>query len=220
MLNLPFPFLGGSYPKERFLLKGHCFRYMGREKFAAFQEEIRDFEEDDGYRKLYLYGTIGYGKSYMLAALACLLIKEGKRVVFLPDCRALLEDHGRYLTSALLLCFGDSPEEQWEVDGCEQDPDALRKLSRQLSRQGVQLYFIIDQYNAFDSEEENKDDIGNARKTRVAEWLNEVTSGHCTIKSASANYKAAMHMQQKHTNEINVVVYGGFTEARSPPCMS
>jgi hypothetical protein len=132
----------------------------------------------------------------------------------------MLENHGSYLTSALLLCFGDSPEEQWEIKGCRGAPDELLRYCNHLSDSRVQLYFIIDQYNAFDSEEENKDDIGNARKTRVAEWLNEVTSGHCTIKSASANYKAAMHMQQKHTNEINVVVYGGFTEARSPPCMS
>jgi hypothetical protein len=217
--DLPFPFLGGPYPKERFPLKGHCFRYMGREKFAALREGILDFEEDDGYRKLYLYGTIGYGKSYMLAALACLLIKEGKRVVFLPDCRGMLENHGRYLTSALLLCFGDSPIQQREIKSCRRDPNKLIELCAQLSDNRILLYFVIDQYNALDLEEENKDSIGNDVKRDVRKWLDMITFSHCTIKSASANYKAAMHMQQKHRNEMDIAVYGGFTKARRPPFM-
>jgi len=42
------------------------------------------------YTSLYTYGTMGYGKSYTLSVLACLLYRQGERVVFIPDCRAMI----------------------------------------------------------------------------------------------------------------------------------
>lgn len=46
-------------------------------------------------------------ESHMLAALACLLTKDGRRVVYLPDCRSMLRGPEWYLRSALLLAFAD-----------------------------------------------------------------------------------------------------------------
>jgi hypothetical protein len=54
-------------------------------------------------RAIYVYGTRGYGKSHMLAALACLLVRQGERVVYLPDCFAMLHDPLEYLQLALLF---------------------------------------------------------------------------------------------------------------------
>ena len=42
-------------------------------------------------RRIYVYGSMGYGKSHMLAALACLLVKQNERVIYFPDCRSMLE---------------------------------------------------------------------------------------------------------------------------------
>ncbi|KAF8431713.1 hypothetical protein BGX38DRAFT_1177614 [Terfezia claveryi] len=51
----------------------------------------------------YLHGTQGSGKSHILAALTCLLMKKGHRVVYIPDCRALILDLFRYLQFSLIL---------------------------------------------------------------------------------------------------------------------
>jgi len=40
-------------------------------------------------RRYLLHGTLGAGKSHLLAVLTCVLRKEGMRVVYLPDCRRL-----------------------------------------------------------------------------------------------------------------------------------
>lgn len=54
-------------------------------------------------RGLFLRGTVGYGKSHMLAALVLLLIMEGEGVVYLPDCRAMLGSLVPYVKAAILL---------------------------------------------------------------------------------------------------------------------
>ena len=48
-------------------------------------------------RKLLLHGTAGFGKSHIVAALVCLLIKQGRLVVYLPDCKVMLKDRVDYL---------------------------------------------------------------------------------------------------------------------------
>lgn len=42
--------------------------------------------------------AIGYGRSYMLAALACLLAKREERVVYCLDCRVYSIGHGEQLS--------------------------------------------------------------------------------------------------------------------------
>ena len=104
------------------------------------------------------YVDTGYGKSYILAALACLLIREGKRVVFLPGCRAMMEEgFGHYLSWALLLCFGDSPEHQQRVMECKNHPNKLNDLCDELASRNVLMYFVIDQANSFDLDLDNND---------------------------------------------------------------
>jgi hypothetical protein len=190
---------------------------MGREMFRQLRESVERFEDQFDYHKLYLYGTIGYGKSHMLAALACLLMQEGKRVVFLPDCRAMMQEgFGRYLSAGLLLCFGDSPSRQQEITECGDDPDKLDEFCHQLSSRKVFIYFIIDQINAFDSEHANEDDVEDEVKSDVQKRITKIASRHYGIWSASANHKSAVHMARKLTNDIKIAVYGGYTMARGP----
>lgn len=76
---------------DRFSIKQGTFQYMPREKFEALAKEIGNLSRT-AYRKLFVYGTIGYGKSHILAAMTCFLIRQGKRVVYLPDCRAMIKN--------------------------------------------------------------------------------------------------------------------------------
>ena len=215
-LYLPFPFLGPPFPEKG--SDGRRFYYMGRQKFAELVHMVNRFENPDGCHTLYFYGTTGYGKSYILAALSCLLMREGKRVVYIPTCRGLLQaGFGHYLTWALFLCFGDSPIQQREIECCQNDPEELIRYCRQLSKRKVLLYFFIDQYNGLHLVDENMDDISNERKACSEDWLLKATYGHCLIKCVTADNHAAIHRAKKHRDEIDMAIYGGFTEASSLP---
>jgi len=106
--RLPFPSLL-PIPLQRFDMKKingiPQFEYMGRSKFRELQNRI---EYEDGFESLYVYGTPGSGKSHLLAALVYHLIREGKRVFYVPDCSTLLLDPANTIWTALRFAFYDS----------------------------------------------------------------------------------------------------------------
>lgn len=63
----------------------------------------------EGRGLLYLHGTLGAGKSHVVAALVCYLVRNKHRVVFLADCRPLAKALVRGIKSALYLAFTDKP---------------------------------------------------------------------------------------------------------------
>lgn len=90
------PFLSTAYkPRTRIkLLSSNTFRYMGRKRFKALYDAIDSLIKESVVssresKSLTVSGPAGSGKSYILAALACLLVKQGKFVVYIPSCEAL-----------------------------------------------------------------------------------------------------------------------------------
>jgi hypothetical protein len=92
----PFPFIGSEAP-VRFKQVEENWQYVGRTKFKELVQELKEVQESKNHPTLWLYGTQGYGKSHLLAALVCHLIARDERVIYIPDCRALLEDSVEYL---------------------------------------------------------------------------------------------------------------------------
>ena len=183
---------------------------MGREKFASVLDQIEKLGPTK-YCKLYIYGTIGYGKSHILAAMTCLLLQQGKRVVYLPDCRVMTSDFVQYIKSSLLLAFGDSEPHQLEIQMCDSVAE-IKSFCRDIAYTNIQLYFIIDQLNALDLEDTNKDEVNNETKQYIRKSLNEITFNHYIIESASANHKSAMHMEQKQDSKAKISLMGGMIE--------
>jgi len=213
IINIPFPYLGTTSPVERFAIKSdESFDYMGREGFAQVLAVIESLKIPNGFRKFHIYGSIGYGKSHILAAMACLLFQQGKRVVYLPDCRAMAEDFLEYFKRSLLTTFGDSEHIQLEILGCN-SVDAIMSFCKRIAlADDIYLYFIIDQLNALDYDETQKDKLTNDKRKFTQNAIDIITSVHFAITSASANYQAALHMQEKQTSEIKVSLFGGLTE--------
>ena len=211
VFDLPFPFLG-ELPREKFKLSNNMFTYMGRERFHELWAGISKME-NDGWDRLYLYGTAGYGKSHMLAALACLLIKQQKGVVYLPDCRAMLSGFVPYIKVALLLTFGDSPKRQQMVEALktEKDIEIFLYNHARLER----LYFIVDHINALEPTAADQDKRSNHKKSHVASWLGKFSFGHCLIESASPSYRNFRYLKQDQTNAIKIVTQGGLSKASS-----
>lgn len=96
-----------------------------RERFESDYLESPSFDEEadspvtetrHGWKGLWIQGTAGYGKSSLLAALTCKLLKGGRRVVYLPNCFDFLDDPVYYIREAFVLA--------WSGDG-----QALTELS-------------------------------------------------------------------------------------------
>ena len=81
---LPFPMVRMATPARFNIDEKYCWRYMGREKFAELLKELRFIRRIALQESLWVYGTSGYGKSHLLAALVCYLAALGERVIYLP----------------------------------------------------------------------------------------------------------------------------------------
>ena len=87
-ISLPFPFLG-AVPHRFQLDYRHHFKFTGRSIFSTVYDMAKQMNTKQ-QKRLHIHGTLGAGKSYLLAALGSLLWKEGVRVVYVPDCYELL----------------------------------------------------------------------------------------------------------------------------------
>lgn len=110
-------------------------------------------------RRLHFYGSFGAGKSYLVSAMVCLLKKEGRTVVYIPDYYELLLSGppSLYVLKALSLTFNSNPYLGSEI--------------RRLARTAVDQYFDSNrldwQVTAFCnrvSSEENGDFGGRSSK--------------------------------------------------------
>ena len=217
---IPLPFPSKNVVPPRFDLSGEgLFSYIGREKFTIIWEACLKIKADTRHRQaIYVCGTGGYGKSHILAALACLLVRKKEPVVYLPDCRAMLREPLEYLRHALLFAFVDSSSSGYRerIYECE-DIEALAGFCKNYKRGG--LCFIVDQLNALDPELKGEDDISDQRKYELHELLQRILAGHVLITSASANHKSAKYMASKDTGDQKIPLLGGMMTVRELLCI-
>jgi len=215
--HLPFPFLG-RVPSDRFSLDDHDrFRFYGRQQFREIYDAVKSLKYR-GTSRYYLQGTLGSGKSHILAALTCLLMKEGHRVVYLPDCRALALDLFGYLQFALVLAYHGASETQAReyLERCQ----TIEQLTTFCVKASAdhRLLLIIDQANALDPQDEAIDGITLEAKRDARSLLDKITARHLKLASATANYQHGVADQYKQTGERRIHMYGGLTDV-SPSCL-
>lgn len=176
--------------------------------FRRLYECAADFEKDPfrSYAKVMVHGCSGTGKSHLLAALACLLTHEGKRVVYVPDCVLLVENFFLEMRSALQFAF---PEYASTMDSWT-DVDQVRDFCRAWRKSGS-LFFVIDQREALDS---FPDDPERVRKDHVREWIDELVARNFLVFSASAESRTWRPKPGRRSNIKDFYVQGGFEEAR------
>ncbi|CAB5179533.1 unnamed protein product [Rhizophagus irregularis] len=208
-LSLPYPYLGEKLPIDRFAIDNNrYFNFMGRKEFRNVLETINKLRSGTGYMKLFVYGTVGYGKSHILSAIACFLFRTGRRVVFLPDCRQLAVDPVDYTKSALFLAYHDDDAKINEINSCENFENIIDFCKKLQFKE--KLYFIVDQMNALDE----LDDTGVSLeiKQQIRRYIDKMSNYHYYIMSSSANNKSMLHLMQKQTGELKIKLYGGFNE--------
>jgi hypothetical protein len=202
---LPFP-LGRMETPARFKLdEKRIWQYMGREKFAEFLSELQLVQRIPSYAKLWVYGTRGYGKSHLLAAMVCYLTALGKRVIYIPDCRLCVANPTAYLKTAMLFAWTDKATQKKILTLNTED-----KIKEFLEMKPDVIY-VIDQMN-----ELSEARPVNKKKARLADLIETLTAGHKAILGASANYHEYLNRQVTENYDRTMWVYGGFT----PVCLN
>jgi hypothetical protein len=207
-IKLPFPFVGYSIP-ERFNYDGDhdYWYYMGREKFTELLDAINVLQTTNWHGYMF-YGTAGYGKSHLLAALACYLISAGKRVVYIPDCRECAWRPVTYFRAAMLLTWG-GPD-----DGVIRERimalNTTEAISSFFGRQS-NILFLVDQINTLERDPSGTDDLSDERKSTIYGWIMKCVANHNYIFSASTNNRNRGRLTQKQTGARQLLVYGGFS---------
>ena len=116
--NLPFPSVFAVVP-NRFKDDGKAqgnWPYMGRTKFKELLQTLNNVRKDRSRTTAWLYGTQGYGKSHLLAALVCYLAAQDERVVYIPDCRVWLLDVVGYMQAAMLFAWAGNIDAQRKIE--------------------------------------------------------------------------------------------------------
>jgi hypothetical protein len=208
--TLPFPFVGSAIP-ERFKTStenGHDkWLYTGRERFAELLERFQEMQRRSDLTAFWVYGTQGYGKSHLLAALVCCLSAAEKRVVYIPDCRECLKSPIDYIQDAMLFAWANDSDMQRKViklDTREKISDFFKGLPKK------SITFVIDEMNALAVSSE--DDVNAAnKKGTLNDWLECCRSKHRAVLGCSANDQTYLkHSRQKGT-EKTIHTYGGLT---------
>jgi hypothetical protein len=225
--KLPFPFVGSEVP-VRFKLGNEaeldseaemdseaeldneakvdneaevCWPYVGRNKFEPLVRALKKVRDSLQLTTVWLYGTQGYGKSHLLAALVCYLAAQDERVVYIPDCRALLKDPVEYVRAAMLFAWANDITTQKEI----MTLNTLEEI-RDFFFSPEKVIFVIDQMNAL---KDSKRPTETKKRSDLCEWITCLTTRHKSVLSSSANYVEFHEQTQQQSSNFVVYAYGG-----------
>jgi len=213
--SLPFPSLSRRLPLDRFCFdKDVAFLFMGRQIFGEVYQTVSNMSGRAG--TIYsLQGSLGTGKSHILAALVCLLIKEGKRVVYLPDARVLAIAIEDYTKEALQLAYADDQALFKQIQGLSSIADIFQ-FSEERSRLGDRWYIICDQMNALDHFPDTANTLGPNAQQGALQFIQRLSKDHYFIWRASGNCRqAASNNRRQNFGAKRLLFREGYNRVRS-----
>jgi len=162
---------------------------MGRKIFGEVYQTVSNMSRRAG--TIYsLQGTLGSTKSHIFAALVCLLIKEGKRVVYLTDARVLVKEIVEYTKEALQLAYVDDQVLFAQVRRFSSITDILQ-FARERSACGEWWYIICDQMNALDHFPNSANTLRPDAQMEALQFIQRLAHHHYFIWSFSGNCRDA-----------------------------
>lgn len=188
------------------------FDFYGRESFSEIYKKVTSPEE---YRSIFLLsGTLGYGKSHILAALAARLIADGQYVVYVPDCSGLRSsDYLRQLKYALMLGLSPNKNEFIKMLAVTSKVELLHLLERvayNACLSGKTFYFIIDNVNFLDMKKDDEYlDIKRSFKFFITDM--KPADGVKIVLGASGSCGFAKSLE-KNMDVSTYLVKRGFTD--------
>jgi hypothetical protein len=176
------------------------------------------------YAKLLVYGTPGWGKSYMMAAAAAVLQRdflEGRsylRVVYLPDCGQLREEPVAYMQKALLFAFANDEERLPQIAACR-TADDLVDFVRSVPLSNSFLLFLADQTNKLTGKLGVQINAEKEKKKAFAlDLLVRASFGsNFLVEAISINDSNKEDVGQKQENRKEMPVFGEMSQVRRLP---
>ncbi|KAF8415888.1 hypothetical protein BGX38DRAFT_1245015 [Terfezia claveryi] len=175
-------------------------------------------------KRVHIHGTLGVGKSYLLAALVSLLWKEGVRVVYVPDFYELCmsEPPVSYLISSLATSFCKDaelgPEIRTLAEALLDKTSTSTRLEWEVlvfcnlaAKLQKNILFVVDQANTLDDSQDDR--VSNKKKMEVRRLLDGLSSYHMKISSSTATYAAAKHDEICATSEGRISLNMGMDDA-------
>ena len=163
-----------------------------------------------------VYETWGCGKSHILVALACLLVRQGKQVVYLPNCFMMLLDPLQHLWLALLFTIQDASSQE-QILSCK----TVNNLTSFCALYTTgQLCIIANQLNALDPDPHRRYISTDKAKAELLAILQCISDTHICITSVSANHKSTCYLKKKETGKQKIVLLGGMTTVREMFCIA
>lgn len=159
------------------------FTYMGRKVFRKLYNAANVFFNDPQFGGnnrscIHFNGLTGIGKSHILAALACLLMRQEKTVIYIPSCAILVRDPIRHFKEFASLAF---PNSQEDISTLENKDDILAFV-KELDIGSVVC--IADQLDALGSSLEDSS-IVRENKAIATEIFTAIRETHLTILNRS-----------------------------------
>lgn len=202
---LPFPSLD-TIPKRFTRDKQKRFYYEGRQQL---QERITEIKDAQSFAEHFVWrGTVGYGKSHMMAAAACVLLAESYNVVYIPDCAKLRSDELVYLKlrDALCVAFADNFDVLHAVYRCN-GLDALIKWIRGASCMNPyvenKVVILLDQAHPLLVESEIR---------HAAVRLIDILEGRCVVRAISTRDQKIAAILESNRNDQDVNCFGGLND--------
>ena len=202
LLAIPFPFIGkvpSQFSAEYTTVGGDrsttpWFRYYGRKLMKEIYDDITKMDLRTTQSMYYLHGTLGYGKSYILAVLSVALIKKGYKVVYLPDCGRLARSFTEYLKNALLLTYANDTGAQEEFLGCQNANELTQWCVARSSRLDERLYFVIDQLNVLDNDLHSTNPTHVDLRNECSKMIAELEAFHFLVFSGNFQHRINEHL--------------------------
>ncbi len=171
------------------------------------------------YAKLLVYGTPGWGKSYMMAAAAAVLQRdflEGRsylRVVYLPDCGQLREEPVTYMQKALLLAFANDEGRLLQIAACC-TADDLVECVRNVPLSDSFLLFLADQTNKLTGKPSDDAEKATARGVARRLLVRASFGSNFLVEAISINDSNKEDVGQKQENRKEMPVFGELSQVR------
>lgn len=160
-LNLPF-----GAPTELATVRLHLehshLAYRPRQDLATLVNHYQNIPQN--LNILHIFGNVGGGKSYRLAALSVYLRylrrqdSSSRRVVYVSSSERLCNDLHRWMRRVLLLAFADDSALMLEIGACESWDQLIAFVQLQKSKS---IVFIIDQWNKIEERQDIKEKLVN-----------------------------------------------------------
>jgi len=162
-----------------------------------------------GYQELYINGSLGWGKSHLVGALVCYLMKLGKRVVYAPDAQWLNGACFQYVRDCARLTFADDAEIRGILGKC-QDLQDLKNFAGYVAESGITMYIFLDQANALEDQSAGRTPASVRREAAV--FLGSLSYSHLLIQCANGNVGMADVARLAQENVLKMYMNGGLTE--------